>query len=259
MLDVSKLSSTEIAQKLLTIIREEGLAPGDRLPSIRQLSVRFSVRPHLVRDALLQMQSMGHVVVRPRSRAVVQGVRFNVAGREFPALAEGLVETGAPHLFHLLEARQTLEFELAGQAATRRRLEDLLPCRDALDAMHAIDQTERPQEHLEIDMRFHLAIAQLADNPVLTSMLKSLLSAMRPFLLSKSVDRFHADRTAASHREIYRALVAGDPALARHHMKQHLQLAYDRLLLDIQSVPAKANSTTVDAPPEHARLPQMTS
>lgn len=259
MIDHPKLTSPDVARKLLAIIRDEGLSQGDRLPSIRQLSARFAVRPHLVRDALLQVQSMGHVVVKPRARAVVQSPKPQVAGSGFPQLIDGSLEGGSPHLFHLLEARQTLELELVTQAAKRRRLEDLLPCRDALDAMHAIDQTQQPQEHLEIDMRFHLAIALLAENPVLTSMLKSLLAAMRPFLLSKAVDRFHADRTATSHREIYRALVAGDPDLARHHMKQHLQLAYDRLLLDIQSVPARSGSPAIDATTEQSRILQTTN
>lgn len=256
-----KLSSTEIARKLVSMIQTDGLTPGDRLPSIRQLSSRFDVRPHVVRDALMQIQSLGHVIVRPRSRAIVQSQPTSAGGRDFPVLVEGGLETGAPHLFHLLEARQTLEFEMVAQAAKRRRLEDLLPCRNALDAMHAMNQTQQPQEHFEFDKRFHLSIAQLAGNPVLTAMLNSLLVALRPFLLSKAVDKFHAERTETSHREIYRALVAGDPDLARRHMQQHLQLAYDRLLLDVQSVPAKAQqaSTEVTAESPSARLPQTTN
>jgi len=237
-----EVSPPDVARKLLSIIRTNGLAEGDRLPSIRQLAARFAVRPHVVRDALMQLQSMGHVLVRPRSRAIVRTTTPAFGATDLHGLADGTWDVSGTHLFHLLDARQTLEMELVSRAATRRRLEDLLPCRNALDAMQTIHQPDRPDEHLVIDMQYHLAIAQLADNPVLTSLLKSLLTALRPFLLSRAVDEYHAERTKTSHMEIYRALVAGDPELARRHLKDHLQLAYDRLLLVVQSTPAAADA-----------------
>ncbi len=232
------LSSSAVAQRLVSLIQSDGLESGDRLPSIRQLSERFNVRPHVVRDALLQVQSLGHVIVRPRARSIVQSVAPRPDRLSFTGVTASAVASH-PHQFHLLEARLTLEMELVARAATRRRFEDLLPCRESLDFMHAIHQPERPAEHLEHDLCFHLEIARLAGNPVLTAMLESVLTALRPFLLSREVDEFHARRTKTSHLDIYRALVDGDAVLARKHLKDHLQIAYDRLLLDVKSVPMR--------------------
>lgn len=231
------VSSPDLVKQLLSLIRVDGLTPGDRLPSIRQLSTRFAVRPHTVRDALLQVQSMGHVVVRPRSRAVVQSLQPSLNDSEFQDSVEATLGRNDHHLFHLLEARQTLEFELVCLAARRRRLEDLLPVRDALNAMNSVHEPDRPHEYFGLDIRFHLAIARLAGNSVLTSMLKPLLTALCPFLTYKTGDAVREDQTRRSHAEIYRALVLGDPELARQQMQEHLQLAYDKLLGEVQLVP----------------------
>lgn len=229
-------ATVDVVQELLTLIQSEGLGPGDRLPSIRQLAARLGVRPHIVRDALLQVQALGHVKVVPRSRAIVQPARSAGNGH---SLTEGVGETLAysdHHLFHLLEARQMLEFEIVRQAARRRRLEDLLPAREALNAMNAIREPQRRPEFVEHDIRFHLAIARVAANPVLTGMLKPLLTTLRPFLCQLGFDADCRDRTQRSHAEIYRALVAGDPERAHQQMLGHLRLAYDNLLGELQTV-----------------------
>jgi GntR family transcriptional repressor for pyruvate dehydrogenase complex len=233
----SALSPTEVVEELLTLIRAQRLSPGDRLPSIRQLSVRFGVRAHVVRDALLQAQLLGYVQVRPRSRAIVQSLRSRAPGS---ALTDSLTMTfaqGDHHLFHLLEARQLLECEVARQAARRRRLEDLLPVREALHAMNAITEPDRRPDYVEHDIRFHLAIARVADNPVLLAMLKPLLDTLRPFLSRLPFEADCRDRTQRSHAQIYRALVAGDAEIASDEMQDHLKLAYDNLLGEVRTLP----------------------
>lgn len=225
-------------QELLALIQAEGLAAGQRLPSIRQLSTRFGVRPHLVRDALVQAQSLGYVKILPRSRAVIQsttprGDRGTGPVAEF----DGALGDAEPHLFDLLEARQLLEFQLVRQAAKRRRLEDLLPVREALNAMHAVHDPRRWPQFVEHDIRFHLAIARVAGNPVLTGMLRPVLAALRPFLCRLPVTDESREQTQAAHAQMYRALVAGDGETAHAQMVGHLQFAYDNLLGEVQSLP----------------------
>jgi GntR family transcriptional regulator, transcriptional repressor for pyruvate dehydrogenase complex len=229
-------ASTVIAQDLITLIRTQGLAPGDRLPSIRQISARLGARPHQVRDALLHVQALGYVRVPPRARAVVQkmGDRPEVlpAGEVEPSL-----DQTEHHLFHLLEVRQLLEIETVQQAARRRRVEDLLPVRGALDAMNAVGDSGRRPEYVEHDIEFHLAIAALAGNPVLTTMLKSVLARLRPLLCRLPFEDECRESTQRSHAEIYRALVSGNGEAARLQMHDHLQLAYENLLGEVQSLP----------------------
>ena len=87
------------------------------------------------------------------------------------------------NLFHLLDARRLVEIELAGRAAERRQLEDLLPVRRALEAMAEMPQTERRADYVEQDIRFHVEIARLAGNSVLLTIQQSLLEMLRPHLI----------------------------------------------------------------------------
>jgi GntR family transcriptional repressor for pyruvate dehydrogenase complex len=185
----------------------------------------------------MQAQMLGYVKVPSRSRAVVRNLRSANGEQPQADSMEAVLEGGEHHLFHLLEARQLLEFEIARQAARRRRLEDLLPIREALHAMNAIQESHRRPEYVEHDIRFHLGIAKLAANPVLTAMLRPLLTTLRPFLCRLPFDADRRDLTQRSHSDIYKALVAGDPDQALEQMQEHLRLAYDNLLDKIQTLP----------------------
>ena len=52
------------------------------------------------------------------------------------------------------------------------------------------------------------------------------------------LDLQHRAITDGSHLAIYEALVAGNSEKARHEMRQHLSLAYDSLLHDVQTPPS---------------------
>ena len=224
----------DVVQRLTGLIQDDGLAPGDRLPSIRQLSARLGARPHVVRDALLQVQAAGLIDVRPRSRAVVRAQPLESPRTDLGDAVNRILEQDDHHVFHLLAARELIELETVRQVALGRRLEDLLPVRDELNAMNEAASRE---EYVEHDLRFHLAIARVAGNPILTAMLRPLLAGLRPFLCHEPIYAFYADRVRTSHAEIYRALVAGEPEAAREEMHAHLQMGYEYLLKEVQRLP----------------------
>ena len=144
----------------------------------------------------------------------------------------------ALNLFHLLDARRLVEVELAGRAAQRRRLEDLLPVRRALDAMAGIPATERERgDYVEHDIRFHVEISRIAGNTVLAHFQQAVLELLRPHLLALPWTAARQDVTDRSHAAIYAALVDGDPARARAEMNEHLSMAYNSLLHDVQTPP----------------------
>jgi len=60
------LEAVDIVRLLGVLITDKGLAPGDRLPSIRELAVQYGVKAGTVRDALLTAQARGLVKILPR-------------------------------------------------------------------------------------------------------------------------------------------------------------------------------------------------
>lgn len=226
-----------------SIVNERGLQVGDQLPSIRELADRLEVKQTAIRDALLKAESLGLVKILPRSGAFLRAKRPTTAKAALPvdsALSDALQATltqDEHNLFHLLDARRLIEIELAGRAAERRRLEDLLPVRRALEAMLQLTPANARSEYVDLDVRFHIEIARLSGNFVLFGVQRTLMELLRPHLNEVPRDLQRKAITDRSHMAIYEALVAGDADKARNEMREHLSLAYDSMLKDIQMLP----------------------
>lgn len=236
-------SSSSLWDSIWAVVQDRGLQVGDQLPSIRELADRLDVKQTAIRDALVKAESQGLIKILPRTGA------FLKAAVPLPQSANSPVETALSdtlygaliqdehNLFHLLDARRLVEIELAGRAAERRRLEDLLPVRRALEAMLQIPATATRPEYVELDIRFHIEIAKLSGNLVLFTFQKSLMELLRPHLDEVPRDLERRTITDRSHIAIYEALVGGNTEKARTEMRDHLSLAYDSLLRDLQAAP----------------------
>jgi GntR family transcriptional regulator, transcriptional repressor for pyruvate dehydrogenase complex len=226
-----------LVKDLLRQIQADGLAVGDRLPSIRRLAQRMGLGASAVRDAMLQAQTLGLVKIHPRSGAFVQSLTYAPLVDALASTLESSLLRTDRNLFHLLEARQLIEGEMAWQAAQRRRSEDLLPLRESLEAMAAAIANDNCREFVEADVNFHLTIAAIAGNSVLQTTLRAILSLLRPYLMSLPWTDERQTRTDRSHAEIYEALVAGDGKEARARIDAHLGLAYNSLLAYVRNPP----------------------
>jgi len=230
---------TPAIQRLVTYIRDRRLAPGHRLPPIKELARELGLPPHAARDALLQAQTMGLVQVRSRSGCYVQPLNFTEVYSSY--LLKALPQ-GDRHLFDLLEARRLIETELAGIAATRRRMTDLVPLREAMTGMY--ESSDDYAAYMAHNEAFHLGIARIAGNEVLRPMLQSLLVLIRPTLDAhkpgtwKDELSLKRERDAREHEAIFQALLAMEPAAARAAMADHLRETAESLL----PAPAEAAS-----------------
>jgi GntR family transcriptional repressor for pyruvate dehydrogenase complex len=236
MIQTSQHRSQQLVRDLIRQIHAEGLSIGDRLPSIRHLSARLGVGVNAVRDAMMHAQTLGLVKIRPRSGAFVQSLNYAPLVEALAGTLEASLLQVDHNLFHLLEARQLIEVELIALAAIRRRLEDLLPVREALDRMSAAAVADDCQEFVEADVQFHLQIARIAGNTVLSTTLQAMLGVLRPYLTQLPWTPERRSQTDRSHGEIYQALLAGDREQSRLRMRDHLGLAYESLLARVQNV-----------------------
>ena len=238
-------TQTDLVRELIEQIKADGLSEGDRLPSIRTLAEQYAVTASAVRDAQIQLQTMGLIKILPRSGAVVQSVDFAPLVGAFTNTLESALAQSDPSLFHLLDARQLIEVECATAAAKKRSMEDLLPVRDALaetlNAAEPLDEKSSVKartKHYEADMRFHLAIAELAGNPVLKTMLRSLLELLKPHLVQIPWSKERRELTINAHLELFEALRSGDVEKVRTRMTEHSGMARDSLLERLWDTPS---------------------
>jgi DNA-binding FadR family transcriptional regulator len=250
-------AETGLVNDLRAFVRKEGYGAGDRLPPIRKLSRVLGAGRNVVRDGLLEAQTLGLVKIEPRQGVFVQGVfvQGGHTGRRtdgFCRMLENVLGGEKQNLIHLVDARLLVETELAGAAARTRRPEDLLPLRQALENVLAAGEDR--SAYIEADEAFHLAIARISGNRVLLAFLETLCRLIRPAkapLLLSPQNRRVTDR---EHQELFQSIVVGDPARARKTMDEHIRQGRALLLDYARTIP-----TTFAAPPTEGRSKRRAS
>jgi len=212
----------EVQDRLLRLIREEGLGPGDALPSERELMARYEIGRPAIREAMQSLQHAGIVEIR-------HGGRPRVAEPSLDGLI-GQLGAGVQHLLahtssmeHLKEARAALEAEMARLAAERRNETDVA----ALESLLAAQELARdePERFLEIDGKFHRRIAAISANPIFETLVHGVFTWMRAFHV-EGVRKLGLEAlTLEEHRAILDAIAAGDAAAASAAMRGYLERA----------------------------------
>jgi GntR family transcriptional regulator, transcriptional repressor for pyruvate dehydrogenase complex len=214
--------SDEIVEQLTGLISRGVLKPGERLPSEKELCLRFGVGRTTIREALRSMAVMGILNGR-----VGEGTFVSVDGEKYleRALQWGLL-IDRKSVNDLIETRLMLELQTAYGAASRATEENLQEIEEALEGMrHSLD---RPEEYLEQDLRFHLAIARATQNSILFKLLTMTRGYLQTWIgesLSKSSTRkmrARADSSIREHQKILLALRKRKPKEARQAMTEHI-------------------------------------
>lgn len=165
-------ASDEVLAVLVDAIRGGLFEVGDALPRERDLALRLEVSRTVLREAIDVLRREGIVTVRRGTNggAVVHSLE-NLA--RVCASIQG--ETRAS-LRSLLEVRRPLELTaaaLASERATAAQFTELGRLVDMLD-----DVRQRPKEFWEIDLRFHLAVAEFSGNPFCAEFLREVVNRL---------------------------------------------------------------------------------
>jgi len=238
----SQQSFAEVWELIVERAEALSLGSGDQLPGVRELAEQLSVKPSIVRDALLQAQARGAVRIVPRVGAFLvvtpaetrQLVNEGEAGT---GLASGFLGRQGQNILHVLDARRLIEVELIGRSARLRRMEDLLPARQALQSMLNLPMTADRSEYIELDFRFHAELARPAGNNVLLVLQKTLAESIASHFAALPADLDQRKTSDRFHAAIYAAVAEGNVERAQREMHEHLSTAYDFLMSTLQSPP----------------------
>lgn len=215
--------SDEVQDRLLGLIRDGGLRPGDALPSERELMTRYGVGRPAIREAMQSLQHMGIIEIR-------HGGRPRIA----PPSVEGLVDqlgTSMRHLLthtdrsldHLKEARVALEVEMARVAAEKRSAADIADLTAIIDRQEAA--RDDAEAFLDLDGAFHRRIATISGNPIFEALSQGVFGWMRTFHVEQVRKRGLEALTLREHRKILEAISLGNAQAAGQCMREHLERA----------------------------------
>lgn len=224
----------QVAEQIAAHIREGAFGQGARLPPERDLAQMLGVSRPTIREAMIALEIAGLVDVRSGSGVYVAA----------PAGAPAPLGDAGPSLFDILVARGVVEGEVAAMAAVRAdaaalaRMEPLIAAQEA--AMRQGEKVGRTGGHAE-DRAFHLGIAAIAGNDVLTGFVVTLWDAMFSPVYARLAEKTEGPRktqsTIADHRAILAALRRGDPDEARAAMRAHVGHT-EALFLDDPDAPS---------------------
>lgn len=199
--------------RLLAMIRLGVLAPGDSLPSERELAAKLGVSRDTVRDAIKSLSDAGYLVSR-RGR---YGGTF--LADELPVPSADGAGIDSDEIDDALRLREILEVGAARMAAARTLS---IAERDGLRARLAEVKDAGPEDYRRLDSRLHLAIAEAAGSPSLVPLVaenRMRVNALldRIPLLQRNIA--HSDE---QHEAVIGAILAGDPDAAAAAMLTHV-------------------------------------
>lgn len=156
----------DIAARLLGMINDGTFKPGDRLPGQRELAQQFGASLAGVREAISVLTAAGLIDARPGRGTVVSSV-----GGAAPTFDGWLGAVGDEQEFEeLMQARRMLEAFSISQATALATPAQVARLREAVGAMGA--QMQNPDAYAEADMHFHLLLAEVAGNRVVTRLMR---------------------------------------------------------------------------------------
>lgn len=209
--------STQLREDIEEMIAVGTLTPGQHLDET-ELAARFDVSRTPIREALIQLASMGVVVIRPRRGAIVAELGPQQLVEMFEVMSELEATCG-----RLAARRMTVEEQQALQAAHQA-------CKEALDA-------QEPDEYYYKNEAFHEAIYAGSHNQFLIEQARSLYRRLRPYRRLQLRVRNRLSNSYAEHDGVVQAILSGDGEKAAELLREHVMIQGQRFSDLMASLP----------------------
>lgn len=209
------------------LIRDAGLKVGDALPSEAAISERLGVSRAVTREAFRALSAL-------RILEIGNGRRARVAAPDAGALSmiiDHTVHTRQLSIQQILDARRTLELRTASLSALRRNDAEAREIQEIVTAMFA--SLDAPESLMELDIRFHEAIARASGNPLYAILITSFRVITRQTWLIGWRSRATLENRTENircHERIATAIAVQDPHRAAAAMSEHFDSAMTVLL-----------------------------
>jgi galactokinase len=227
--DAPRRSHDQVLDRLVRLIVDGAVKPGQPLPSEMDLCVQCGVSRTVVREAIQTLAAKGMVKAKRRVGTVVQAA-------ENWTYLDGAVLDWARAAGHgadfdraLLEARLTVEPAVAALAAERATAQEVAELDRACQTMAASDDDE---ERVHAALDFHLGLFAASHNAVFRQLVTAIRSTWLANLRRARGFALSQRRTVEAHRAVVEAVRLRQPDEARRAMETVLRIARDEMAAD---------------------------
>jgi GntR family transcriptional repressor for pyruvate dehydrogenase complex len=214
-------TQNEIISKIRDLMNYKNLEPGDKLPSERMLSEKFGVSRGSIREAIQKLEFFGLLKSKPQSGTFVA----DIGQIAMNGMIEDILQLEDPDFKSLVETRILLELKTVKLASLRRTEEDMIVLQKALDAYK--EKVLNGEDAVQEDLLFHLAIAKASGN----STMNTFMLIITPEIIT-NFEKYHvcdknlAQKGIQEHQDIFNAIKAQNPKMAKAKMKIHFETLY---------------------------------
>lgn len=219
----SEKLSDAVISRIKQYVLDNGLRPGDRLPTEAELADSFGVSRNVVREAVKALNFLGIIDSAPRRGLTLAEVDM---GRAAEYLGFHFALSQYPKT-QLLDARTALEVGALPNAMRRlakdgRLCEQFTKLTDELAAADDVDVA------MQKDMAFHRALLEASGIEPLVAFGELLQVFFKRYREDFLAARPNWQKGVEQHRQIIAALRAGKPAEAETILRNHLEYNADR-------------------------------
>jgi DNA-binding GntR family transcriptional regulator len=230
-----KIKSGTRAEKLRDAI-EENIATGAFPPGMHldetELALGFGVSRTPLREALIQLSSMGIVALRPRRGAVV-------------------AEVTPQRLLEMFEVMAEFEAMCGRLAARRMSADDLAVLTRTHKACEAACIAADPDAYYQENEKFHYAIYAASHSGFLIEQTTAMHRRLRPYRRLQLRVRNRMTASFSEHSGIVNALIAGDAEAASEQLRLHIVIQGERftdLLASLASLRSRRDAQSAQTP-----------
>jgi DNA-binding FadR family transcriptional regulator len=213
----ARVSRAELVARELEREIVDEREPGERLGTKEDLRKRFGVAVATVNEAVRLLEMCGMIEARPGPGGGVFVAR-PAARVAFNHMVLGF-RSGSTSYEECLEVRDALEPLIDSHAARYHRVSDIRELNRIVKHMEAVK--DDPAAFFKCNWALHRRIAQLCRNAPLRSMYLTLVDFLEHGVEEAEFADFDGDAMVAVHRDLVRAIDAGegpelDAAIAAH-------------------------------------------
>jgi len=211
--------SDDIVQQIISMISNGNLKAGQRLPSERELCVKFAASRSSLREALRCLSIMGVLTARPG-----EGTSVTMDGSKFmETVLRWRMSTEQHDIEDLMEVRIALEGVTAASAARNIEEADLRKLQDLVAKMEeSVDDAKR---FAALDLDFHLSLAKASNNKVILDLVSVIRGQLERGVAKVLQLPKAMPLSVKEHKAILQAVAAREPEEACLAMQAHLKAA----------------------------------
>ena len=210
--------SEQVASQLAGMISDGRWHPGEKLPPESELCAALRVGRSTLREALKSLAFIGMVRMRAGDGTYVAEPSRGLMDR---ILAKGLLKTERD-LADVCETRMALETELVALAAERATEEDIESLRQLIITGQEI-LTSRRNEYADLDLQFHIAVANSSHNKLLPRLLLDIRELLAEWIAKSQELPGCVENAQEQHSRIFNSIVEHNVSGARKEMRAHLE------------------------------------